>query len=100
MAHPRLGPDYSPDGQRIYCPGCDCKIDPSSGPLRLTANPSINSAPDPCLGLLPGVVAACCGHGGKERGYLKFSNGVVLDIKLLGVKQIAVCEGGYEPVET
>lgn len=29
---------------------------------------------DPCLGKLPGVVAACCGHG--ERGYIAFENGV------------------------
>lgn len=30
-----------------------------------------------CLGNLPGVVAACCGHGVKE-GYIKFSNGTVV----------------------
>lgn len=37
--------------------------------------------PDPCLGELPGVEFACCGHGGmvkEERGYIAFSNGVVL----------------------
>src|SRR5262249_18041864 len=27
--------------------------------------------PDPCLGMLPGVVSACCGHG-VEEPYLKF----------------------------
>lgn len=30
--------------------------------------------PDPCLGELPGVTSACCGHG-FSRGYLIFSNG-------------------------
>lgn len=30
---------------------------------------------DPCLGKLPGVVSACCGHGVK-RGHIIFTNGV------------------------
>jgi len=37
--------------------------------------------PDPCLGELPGVDYACCGHGGMiegERGYIAFSNGKVI----------------------
>ena len=29
---------------------------------------------DPCLGTLPGVKAACCGHGVDE-GYILFTNG-------------------------
>ena len=32
--------------------------------------------PDPCLGRLPGVSNACCGHG--DGGYIQFDNGVVL----------------------
>lgn len=32
---------------------------------------------DPCIALLPGVDFACCGHG-VTRGYIKFTNGVVL----------------------
>jgi len=31
---------------------------------------------DPCLGLLPGVKAACCGHGCREDAYIIFENGV------------------------
>jgi hypothetical protein len=27
---------------------------------------SVPDGPDPCLGMLPGVRAACCGHGGEE----------------------------------
>jgi len=30
--------------------------------------------PDPCLGMLPGVWAACCGHGDGE-GYIAFEYG-------------------------
>ncbi len=34
--------------------------------------------PDPCLGYLPGVKFACCGHGEKDGGYIKFENGVAI----------------------
>ena len=30
-------------------------------------------APDPCIGKLPGVVSACCGHGTHE-GHIRFEN--------------------------
>lgn len=30
---------------------------------------------DPCLGKLPGVISACCGHGVKP-GYVIFENGI------------------------
>jgi hypothetical protein len=33
--------------------------------------------PDPCLGKLPGVVNACCGHG-LQPGYVIFENGKTL----------------------
>lgn len=32
---------------------------------------------DPCLGKLPGVKFACCGHG-KRHGYMFFENGVTI----------------------
>ena len=31
---------------------------------------------DPCLGTLPGVVNACCGHGNPEEAYVQFENGI------------------------
>ena len=31
-------------------------------------------AVDPCLGLLPGVIWACCGHGGRNRPYAVISS--------------------------
>jgi len=34
--------------------------------------------PDPCLGTLPGVDNACCGHGVPEAAYIRFTNGVVV----------------------
>lgn len=38
---------------------------------------------DPCIGKLPGVLFACCGHGGKVTanrpdGYVYFENGVTI----------------------
>ena len=33
---------------------------------------------DPCLGVLPGVDNACCGHGIREESYIRFTNGVVV----------------------
>ena len=36
---------------------------------------------DPCLGRLPGVKYACCGHGGKSNsasGYIYFENGRII----------------------
>jgi len=32
---------------------------------------------DPCLGCLPGVAFACCGHGDREM-YIAFENGVTI----------------------
>jgi len=34
---------------------------------------------DPCLGILPGVDNACCGHGTHSRSYIRFTNGVVIE---------------------
>lgn len=34
--------------------------------------------PDPCLGDLPGVDNACCGHGIRDAAYVRFTNGVIL----------------------
>lgn len=33
---------------------------------------------DPCLGNLPGVNNACCGHGVQDQSYIRFTNGVVI----------------------
>ena len=33
---------------------------------------------DPCLGALPGVSNACCGHGQPGDAYIQFANGMVV----------------------
>lgn len=38
--------------------------------------PSAPGGADACLDWLPGVVDACCGHGDRERSYIRFANGV------------------------
>ncbi len=45
------------------CPSCYEVVEPDD--------------PDPCLGSLPGVQLACCGHGSGQ-GYIIFENGVSL----------------------
>jgi hypothetical protein len=34
--------------------------------------------PDACLGKLPGVIDACCGHGRKTRAYIVFKSGLII----------------------
>ena len=33
---------------------------------------------DGCLGELPGLMNACCGHGNKDEAYMQFLNGSIL----------------------
>lgn len=43
--------------------------------------PGVSDGPvsaDPCLGVLPGVRFACCGHGVRANAYVRFENGVTL----------------------
>ena len=35
--------------------------------------------PDKCLGQLPGVDNACCGHGRPEMAYIRFTNGLSVE---------------------
>lgn len=39
---------------------------------------SNDGKPDPCLGQLPGVDNACCGHGDRDEAYIRFTNGVII----------------------
>ena len=34
---------------------------------------------DGCLGVLPGVMNACCGHGQIEEAYVQFLDGTIID---------------------
>lgn len=42
-------------GQAGYCPSCERHCP---------------EGPDPCLGLIPGVAHACCGHGNATKAYV------------------------------
>ena len=42
---------------------------------------------DPCLGRLPGVINACCGHGGRCTSYIQFENGVTIEGKFTAGKE-------------
>lgn len=40
--------------------------------------PPTEEGHDPCLGTLPGVMNACCGHGFPESSYVQFSNNLII----------------------
>ena len=48
----------------LKCPECKLDCEPKG--------------PDPCLGILPGVAHACCGHGDRRKAYVKFQNGLTI----------------------
>lgn len=37
-----------------------------------------NKGNDACLGKLPGVQNACCGHGFQKESYIQFKNGTIV----------------------
>lgn len=41
---------------------------------------------DPCMGLLPGVMYGCCGHG-ERPGYLFFETGVIIRFRTTVVEK-------------
>ncbi len=55
--------DIHEKGEPFKCPSCRIVVEPDEA--------------DPCLGSLPGVKLACCGHGSGQ-GYIMFENGVSL----------------------
>lgn len=48
-----------------------------TGRCRQCRLPQTKEGHDPCLGTLPGVSFACCGHGRTE-GYIMFDNGRIM----------------------
>ena len=49
---------------------------------------------DACLGNLPGVEYACCGHGDREKSYIKFTNGMIIrGSEMIVTTDIPQCEG-------
>lgn len=54
---------------------------------------------DPCLGTLPGVDFACCGHG-EDEGYIAFSNGMCVRMYVTRVEDRAWKRTDTPPAET
>lgn len=50
--------------------------------------------PDPCLGELPGVDFACCGHG-ERPGYLSFHDGTRIEIEAKHVQRCKMISTQY-----
>jgi len=48
--------------------------------------PETKNGHDDCLGKLPGVKNACCGHGCEE-GYVQFNNGVIIRFELKSIEK-------------
>lgn len=74
-------PIYTENGKRFYCDTGE-SVDETwhtrnCGYCGEFGNSS-NGDPDPCLGQLPGVTQACCGHGDREHSYLCLKGGPVL----------------------
>lgn len=59
----------------VYMDGESCEHTRPCPKCRL---PCKLGEPDPCLGYLPGVLFACCGHG-RHEGYILFENGVRIE---------------------
>lgn len=58
----RIAGKQTSAGERRLCSKCDALM--------------LSGEPDACLGTLPGVSAACCGHG-VVQGYILFVNGLL-----------------------
>ena len=81
-SHFRGHPTIHVDGKWIYedtrsRSGFDFEIRPCKKCGKIFEG-SNNGNTDPCLGELPGVDNACCGHGIPEESYIRFKNGVVI----------------------
>ena len=76
-------PDPATDGQWLYVdtmeptPGYGGGYRPC-GKCKKSFAGSYNGDADPCLGELPGVDNACCGHGFKGESYIRFTNGIII----------------------
>lgn len=47
-------------GESGWCPRCE---------------QDVPSGPDLCIGMRPGVLEACCGHGDNEKAYVSYQDG-------------------------
>ena len=85
MGHPIVMDDllatayYLDTGEQV--PGDPCMKRPCA---HCGKSCSLGSDVDPCLGKLPGVKNACCGHGVRE-GYIQFDNDVLIRFEPVSV---------------
>ena len=47
---------------------------------------------DPCLGKLPGVKSACCGHGIQDRAFIRFENGIEVRGFAVTIRKDEACQ--------
>lgn len=72
------------DGSAGHCSHCDREMP---------------DGPDVCIGLLPDVSAACCGHGWVEQPYVLFKDGRRLEARE-AIRWFAAAGTGPPPVDT
>lgn len=65
---------YEDTGERLPATGGEVRPCKKCGKLFPLGEGEI----DPCLGVLPGVDNACCGHGVRESSYIRFTNGLAV----------------------
>jgi hypothetical protein len=75
---PYYGPRTVFYGDDVEWRGLNIDFDVSE-PCVSCGGPRQNDKPDPCLGMLPGVWGACCGHGNSEDAYAMLDDGRRLD---------------------
>ncbi|QOR55646.1 MAG: hypothetical protein VM34scaffold347_57 [Phage 66_12] len=64
------------------------------------SRPTGSDEPDPCLGCLPNVRYACCGHGSRRAAYVVVADGSTYSVR--GDEAIALMRelGGNPPTAT
>lgn len=65
---------FADDGAPIPCEGGDHRPCAKCGKL-WGDSMGVPDVPDPCLGRVPGVRWACCGHGVASQAYVSFEDG-------------------------
>lgn len=91
---PYYGPEtrfYGEDVASRGLPDRDVPIERHCGQCGVHWQEPLDNAnePDPCLGLLPGVWSACCGHG-EGNGYIAFTNGPTIRFDRLVVERYEI----------
>lgn len=66
---------YKDNGERLPATGGNIRPCKKCGKLFPLGEGEV----DPCLGILPGVDNACCGHGIKKQSYIRFIGGVSVE---------------------